>query len=368
MTIMKRVLSVLLISAFMLSLPFCALASDYSDVSGGAWFEEAVDYVTERGLMDGMSEDQFAPNDNAPRGTVAEALWRMAGRPEASGHASFTDVLENNPNRAAIDWAAEAGVINGYPDGTFGSDDLVTREQFAAMMWRAVGSPDSDTGSGFADSDTILPYAVTAADWAQVNGIITGMPGNLFAPKANISRAMVATILMRYDKMQNTDEGSKVLVAYFSYTGSTEKIAGYISDALGAELYRIVPEEAYTDDILSYYDKSTRAYIEQYDDSARPAISGTVGDMDEYDIVFVGYPIWYGKAPKIIYTFLESYDFTGKTLVPFCTSGSSGINNSELRSAAPGADWLNGSRFSSSASSASVANWVNGLGLDIASR
>lgn len=361
----RRLLSLLAVSAILLSLSVPALAADFSDVSCGAWYEEAVDYVTERGLMDAAAEGAFATDENAPRSIVAEALWRLAGRPEAAGRAAFSDVAGSDPHSAAIDWAAEAGVINGYPDGSFGGNDLVTREQFAAMLWRAVGRPEADGGVTFADADEISSYAVTAAAWSQANGIINGIPGNLYAPKANVSRAMVAAILMRYDRLRSASAGPKVLVAFFSYTGSTERIAGYIKDALGAELWRIVPEVPYTDDILNYYDPSTRAYIEQNDDAARPAVSGTVERMDEYDILFVGYPIWYGKAPKIIYTFLESYDLTGKTVIPFCTSGSSGIDNSELRPAAPGANWLSGSRFSGGASRASVVNWLNGLGLEI---
>ena len=366
----KRPVSLFAALVMLLSLSVPALASDYSDVSDGAWYAEAVAYVTEHKLMDAAAEGRFVPDENAPRSVVAEALWRLAGRPEAQSHAAFSDVTGSDPGRSAIDWAAEAGVINGYPDGRFGGKDLVTREQFSAMLWRAVGRPETDGSVSFADADTISAYAAGAAAWSQSSGVITGMPGGLFAPKATISRAMVATILMRYDRLQkgeteSVSAGPKILVAYFSYTGGTEKIANHISGAVGADLYRIVPEEAYTDDILRYYDTSTRAYIEQNDDTARPAVSGTAEHMEDYDVVFVGYPIWYGKAPKIIYTFLESCDLTGKTVIPFCTSGSSDINNTELRSAAPGASWLNGHRFSSGASRDSVVSWINSLGLSV---
>ena len=103
------------------------------------------------------------------------------------------------------------------------------------------------------------------------------------------------------------------------------------------------------------------------DPDARPEIAGSVENMEDYDVIFLGYPIWWGDAPRIINTFLESYDFSGKTIVPFCTSNSSGIGSSDrdLHSMASDADWLSGQRFSSGASEATVENWINGLGLDL---
>ena len=159
--------------------------------------------------------------------------------------------------------------------------------------------------------------------------------------------------------------GSKVLVAYFSATGHTKAIAEYLQAALDADLYEIVPQEPYTDADLDYNTDGCRANQEQNDDSARPAISGSVENMAGYDVVFVGYPIWWGQAPKIVYTFLESYDLSGKTIVPFCTSGGSGIDGSlsGLQSLAPDADWLTGQQFSAGASAADVQSWVDNLGL-----
>lgn len=156
---------------------------------------------------------------------------------------------------------------------------------------------------------------------------------------------------------------SKVLVAYFSATGNTEKVAGYIAEATGGTLYKIVPAVPYTAEDLNYGDSSTRATREQHDPSARPEIDGDVTDMKEYDVIFLGYPIWWGEAPKIIYTFLESYNLSGKTIVPFCTSGSSAIGNSanNLHSLASGAVWLSGKRFSSGASQNAVKSWLNEL-------
>ncbi len=163
----------------------------------------------------------------------------------------------------------------------------------------------------------------------------------------------------------DTSEG-KTLVAYFSCTGNTKGVAEKIASELGADIYEIVPEEPYTDADLDYNDSSTRATREQGDDSCRPAISGSVENMEGYETVFIGYPIWWGQAPKIMYTFMESYDFAGKTVVPFCTSGSSGIGPSveNLAKSAPDANWLDGRRFSGGASDNDIESWLNGLDLE----
>ena len=161
------------------------------------------------------------------------------------------------------------------------------------------------------------------------------------------------------------DEEPKVLVAYFSATGNTEGIARHLQTVLAADLYQIVPEDPYTSDDLNYSNDDCRANQEQNNPDARPAISEDAENMEDYDVAFLGYPIWWGQAPKIIYTFLERYDFDGVTIVPFCTSGSSGIGGSleDLQALAPNARWLDGQRFSGGASESDVASWVEGLEL-----
>lgn len=160
------------------------------------------------------------------------------------------------------------------------------------------------------------------------------------------------------------DSGS-VLIAYFSATGNTEHIAEHLAGILDADLYEIVPEAPYTSEDLNYSNSDCRANQEQNDPAARPAISGGVENMADYEVIFLGYPIWWGDAPKIVSTFLESYDFDGKTIVPFCTSGSSPIGGSAsgLEALTSGATWLDGQRFSGSASWETVSQWVDSLGL-----
>lgn len=159
---------------------------------------------------------------------------------------------------------------------------------------------------------------------------------------------------------------SKVLVAYFSATNTTEGVAEHIANGLNADIYEIVPEDPYTDADLNYNDNNSRTTIEMNDPDARPAISGSVENMEQYDIVFIGYPIWWGDAPRILSTFVESYDFSGKTIVPFCTSGGSGIGSSasNLEQLTSGATWLSGRRLNGSDSQNTVMEWVNSLGLN----
>ena len=166
---------------------------------------------------------------------------------------------------------------------------------------------------------------------------------------------------------QNKDtDGSKILVAYFSATNNTEGVARELADGLGADLYEITPSKPYTDEDLDYSNSKSRSSVEMNDPDTRPAISGSVKNIKQYDVVFVGYPIWWGEAPRIMSTFIESYDFSGKTLVAFCTSASSGFGSSDkaLRSAANGATWLTGHRFSAGASADDVMEWANGLGIN----
>lgn len=166
--------------------------------------------------------------------------------------------------------------------------------------------------------------------------------------------------------LDNEEESLKVLVAYFSATGTTEGVAEHIATGLNAELYEIVPEQPYTSADLDWNDNDSRSTIEMNDPNARPAISGSVENMEQYDVVFIGYPIWWYDAPRIVSTFMESYDFSGKTIVPFCTSGGSGIGSSatNLEQLTSGAEWLEGQRLNGSDSQDEVMEWVNSLGLD----
>lgn len=165
---------------------------------------------------------------------------------------------------------------------------------------------------------------------------------------------------------QEADVSTKTLVVYFSCTGTTEVVAEYITEILGADSYQIVPEDPYTEADLAYYTNG-RADQEQNDPNVRPAISGGVENMDEYDTIFLGYPIWHGQAPRIISTFLESYDFSEKTIVPFCTSHSSGIGSSADNLHVLCADstlWIDGRRFEAGTSKEIIGEWLGSEGIN----
>lgn len=156
---------------------------------------------------------------------------------------------------------------------------------------------------------------------------------------------------------------SRKLVAYFSASGVTAKVAEKLSEAIGADLYAIEPEVPYTKADLDWMDKKSRSTIEMNNPASRPAIAGMRDNMNDYDTVFVGFPIWWYVAPTIINTFLESYDLTGKTIIPFATSGGSdmGKTNEKLLPSCKGAKLLDGKVFKASVSGADLAKWAEGL-------
>lgn len=156
---------------------------------------------------------------------------------------------------------------------------------------------------------------------------------------------------------------SRKLVAYFSASGVTAKLAETLSEAIGADLYAIEPEVPYTKADLNWMNKNSRSSMEMKDPASRPAIAGKRDNMDEYDTIFVGFPIWWYVAPTIINTFLESYDFTGKTIIPFATSGGSGMGktNEKLQPSCPGAKLVEGKVWKKNAKADELAAWAEDL-------
>lgn len=375
---MKKLLSCLLAFVMLLSLSTAALASDYSDVSDGAWYAEAVNALRERNIMNGVENNNFAPERTFTRASLATVLYRMAGTPSVSGEDNFTDTTSGTWYSGAVLWASQNGVVNGIGGGLFGTDEPTTQEQLAVMLWRDAGSYVLDReqyASAEGVENEASDWAFDAVVWAKAEALLTDAVE--FQPKAAASRAQVADMVYRYlllmeqfadvdavsGATQKADGGRKVLVAYFSCTNHTAKIAEYIADATGGTLHQITPETPYTSADLNYNDSSTRATREQNDESARPVISGSVENMADYDVIFLGYPIWWGEEPRIMDTFAESYDFTGKTVIPFCTSGGSGIGRSEsnLADRAGSGTWLDGKRFGASVSEADLQAWIDGL-------
>ncbi|MBR3494576.1 MAG: NAD(P)H-dependent oxidoreductase [Clostridia bacterium] len=158
---------------------------------------------------------------------------------------------------------------------------------------------------------------------------------------------------------------SRILVVYFSATGTTRGVAEKLSEGLSADLYEIVPEEPYTDADLNWNDRSSRTSIETDDPACRPAIAGELPDLTGYDTVLIGYPIWWGDVPRIVSNFVEQVDLTGKTMAVFFTSGSSGLGNSmrHLEQQSGAGTWLEGKRFTSRTTVEELVSWAEGLGI-----
>ena len=371
----RRTAALLMSLALLCSLCLTAFAAvedtGFADVDAGSWYAEAVAYVRDNGLMGGTSETSFTPDGTMTRAMLAAVLYRASGSPAVSGSDDFTDTAEDAWYTGAVLWASQQGYVSGYGSGLFGTNDPVSREQIATLLWRYAGSPDAGETEAFADQTEISSYAEEAVAWARASGIISGREGNRFAPQTSATRAEAAAILYNYLTMDSTDtpdgEGSRVLVAYFSATGNTEAAAGYIAEATGGDLFEIIPAEPYTSDDLNWNDPDSRVVYEYENPDTRDvALSAdTPENWADYDMVFIGYPIWWGIAAWPVSSFVEANDFTGKTVIPFCTSSSSGLGESGnlLAEAAGSGTWLEGQRFRSGVSQTDVQAWISSLSI-----
>ena len=373
---LKRTGAALMTLALISSLNLNALAAvedtGYADIDAGNWYADAVEYVRDNGLMSGTTATTFEPGGTTTRAMLAQILYREAGSPAVSGNDTFTDTQEGAWYADAVLWATQAGVISGYGDGRFGPNDPVSREQIAVILWRYAGSPAAQ-GEDFADEASISTWAADAVDWARSAGLMTGQEGNRFAPQASATRAETAVILRAFRTMNTPEtpetpaEESNVLVAYFSATGNTERVAYAIAEVTGGDLFELTPAAPYTDADLDWTDESSRV-VREYENPEERDVALTVDTPDnwaDYDVVYLGYPIWWGIAAWPVNDFVASNDFTGKTVIPFCTSSSSGLGESGqlLADLAGTGSWLERERIRSSASHEDVTPWVESLGL-----
>lgn len=383
----RTILSMFLVCALMAAvtcLPACAAANDtgysgYSDVEAGAWYADAVEYCTEQGLMSGTGQTGsgqaiFSPETSASRAMVVSVLYQQAGRPAVNGPVHFTDVQAGEWYADAVSWAVNENIVSGYGNGLFGTEDPVTREQLAAILWHIEGSPAPGGAAGaFRDAASISAYAADAVMWAQTRGIVSGREAGRFDPQGGTTRAELAAVLFHWLNGESGNEAAKpnapettgkVLVAYFSRTGTTKGVAETVAELTGGGLFELVPENAYPAD---YNECLERARQEQ-SDNARPALKSHVEEIAQYDVICLGFPIWHGDAPMAVRTFLEEYDMTGKIIAPFSTSGSSGIDSAvrTIRGLCPEAEVTDGLSIPSSSmgqADTSAAEWVDRLSL-----
>ena len=395
---LKKLWAVILAVCMILSIQTAAFAAvggtGFSDVAADAWYADAVEYVRGNGLMSGTSGTTFAPQAATSRAMLATILYRASGSPSGAAPANFTDAASDAYYSDAVNWAAANNIVSGYGDGRFGSNDPVTREQIATILWRHAGSPAADAGQDFADESAISAYAADAVDWARAKGIVNGMEGNRFVPSGNVTRAQAATILRNYMTMEAPEApaapsgNGKALVVYFSMPetaepgnmteeeanstvvidgevlGNTQYMAYVIQDTLGADIFRIEPETPYPTNHEVLVDLA----LEEQNDNARPAIADQIGNLDEYDTIFIGYPIWWSDMPMILYSFFDEYDFSGKTIVPFSTHGGSSFAGTPrtIAELEPDAEILDGmaiSRDRIQDAGQDIISWVNGLNI-----
>lgn len=367
---MKRMIAILLALTVVFQMTACAAqaAPAFADVSADADYAQAVAWCVEKGLMNGVEDGtNFDPDGSMTRAMLATILYRQAGEPKADGKPGFTDAQSGVWYSNAVTWAAEKNLLRGYGNGLFGVDDPVSKEMLNVVIARQNGKDPAWTGSAELAVDAKRSEAAVALyetfyepepepTRRPSSGGSSGGGGGFVRPTATPAPTATPTPAPTPTAVP---EGGKILVAYFSATGNTRPVAERVAELTGGDLFEIVPAQPYTSADLNY-NTDCRANAEQNDPDARPAIANAVADMEGYDAVLIGYPIWWGRAPKIIHTFLETYDLSGKTIATFCTSGGSGHEDTTIRGYEPDATWLEGRRFSGTSQ---VESWVNGLDL-----
>ena len=225
------------------------------------------------------------------------------------------------------------------------------------------GCGNSDTPS---DQNREPQGAAAVQEEKRTNASETG--GNGGETEGALEETGTSIAIESESAKKDAPQGGKTLVVYYSASGHTEDVANVIADEMGADLFELEPVNPYTSDDLNYTNADSRVSREHENEEQRNVelVSVEVEDWDVYETVFIGYPIWWGIAAWPVDSFVETNDFAGKTVIPFCTSASSGFGESGelLEEKAGGGDWLEGIRFSSGVSEEDVRNWVSGLGLE----
>ncbi len=274
------------------------------------------------------------------------------------------------PVRAVIE---ELGGTVGWDDetrevtlGYEGSEIVLTIDSTSAALNDQAQT--LDTTPVIINDRTMLPIRFIAesfgfdVEWDQSTQTVTisGSAAETAQSEPTAAPAESTTAEPSTGPQAGEQEENRMLVVYFSATGNTESLAQTIAEVTGADIYEIVPEEPYTSEDLNYSNDGCRADQEMNDPDARPAIAGGIENIDEYDTILLGYPIWWGTMPRIINTFLETYDLSGKTIMPFCTSGGTGITTSvsDIRDICTDSEVTDGLRGSASTDGSEIEEWL----------
>ena len=368
--------------AFSVAVSTAAVETGYDDVDSAAWYADAVRYMTNAGLMNGVGEGKFAPDGTFTRAQLATVLYRMAGSPAVTGTDSFFDTVDDVWYATAVTWAEQNSIVNGIGNGQFGPDRATTQEQLVTLLWRNAGEPESS-----ADADA-SGWAANAVGWARAEGLV-GRSELGFTPKADASRAQIAFIVSEYLKAKEPAQDSstavakKALVVYFSAAdndgidavsaatvvahegkeyGAAQLAAKFVGDYTGADVSAIVTEQSYP----AEYNAMAEMAKVQRDDGEHPALTSRIESLADYDMVFLVYPVWWYTVPMPIYSLLDEYDFSGKTIIPIITHEGSGDGGtlSVLRAEEPNATVLDAftSRFGAvPTQKAYIESWLDGL-------
>ena len=264
----------------------------------------------------------------------------------------------------AVDWNGDTQTVTF----TYGEDEIrLVIDNATAYLNNTAQT--LDVAPTIINDRTMLPIRFIAESfkfevvWNENSQTVT-IKGNAEAMQipsvTEVTPAPTDTLAPTDIPSNNEKEENKMLVVYFSATGTTKSLAETIAKTVNADISEIVPRVPYTSEDLNY-NSDCRANSEQQDDSARPEFEPISANIDDYDIIFIGYPIWWGTMPKIINTFLETYDMSGKTIMPFCTSGSSGISSSvsEIKTLCPYSTVTAGFRGTASTTGAEIQNWLD---------
>lgn len=306
-------------------------------------------------------------------GTGAEADTEDMIMKITAGDTTFTATLAENSSAEALKELLAEGPL------TINMSDYASMEKVGPIGTSLPRNDEQiDTGAGdiilYQGNSLVIYYGINSWNFTRIGKIQDVTKEELLEAfgdgdvTVTFSLESETPVQEENGTKEDADEEAKALVVYFSATGNTKAVAETLAGLQDADLYEIVPEQPYTDEDLNYRDHDTRATLEQNDPDARPAIQGSIPDFEQYEVVYVGYPIWWSDMPRILYTFFDTYDFSGRTIAPFCTSGGSGLSGTpetiaELEAGAVVLDGLHISGSSAGSAENSVSEWLGSTGL-----
>ena len=348
-----------------ISIPALAAVEDtgFSDVDANAWYAEAVMYCREHGLMHGTSSTTFEPESSLTRAMLVTVLYRSAGSPAVTGSDNFSDTVEGAYYADAVLWASQQGLVNGYGNGLFGTNDPITQGQMNLIFQRYTKEPVTENIPGFDGSSRHATRAQTAQALMNCN--------RQFSNPSNSGAKVLVAYFSRYgntnyDSNVDATTSASVVVKDGERQGTTELIARMIAEQTGGDLHLIETTDTYPTDFDDVVDQNHQEIA----NGTRPTLSSHV-DLSGYDVIFVGYPVWASTTPTPVLTFLEEQNFSGKTVVPFCTHAGYGAGSSysAIRNSSSGATVEQGLAIEDTDAASSehtIINWLNGLNLSTA--